>query len=516
MTPSSVADSPVEPDASLAGSSPPRESVTRDGAVLFGGRLLAFLVVFLTPIVLARLFSVEEFGLYRQAFLIHASMIGILPLGLPAGLSYFVLRDPPGRSAYISQTVLLLGAMALIGGGILTTLSHVIGKAMNSPELDRLIPLIAVLVVMSACPTVLEGLMIASKAPRLAAATHVVSEVTRAGLVLGAAILTRSVSAVVVAAILWMGARSVALLAYVRLLGVTRLRRPDGARLASQWRYSFPFGLAGLLKMLADSLHFYLVSFLYNVGTFAAYSVGFMQIPLVGIAFESLADVTLVRITELKREEKLGEAQSVVASSTHKLSLALFPLYVWLLINAHDVIRIVYTERFAQSAMIFMVSLSTIPLSAVALDYVPRGFGDTPFVFKVNLVRLLLTGLLVLPLAHYLGPIGAAIGTILALAATKGIIIRHVSRLMAVPAARLLPWGRLASVAAAATAAGVLAIAVRETLPLSSAMSALASAAPFSLAYAGLTWTCGVLRPEEKAGVRQAVLALGRVVGQHA
>jgi len=234
------------------------------------------------------------------------------------------------------------------------------------------------------------------------------------------------------------------------------------------------------------------------------------------LAFTSLADVTLVRVTELKREERLDEARNVVASSTHKLSLVLFPLYVWLFLNAHDVIRIVYTDRFAQSATIFMASLSSIPLSAIALDYVPRGFGDTLFVFRANLIRLVLTGALVLSFAHYLGPIGAAGGTVLALAATKVIIIRHVSRLMAVPPGRLLPWGRLGGVAVAAGVAGLFAIIVKGVLPLSSAMSALASAVPFSLAYAAIAWTCGILRRDEKAGIRRAVLSIGKVIDQHA
>jgi O-antigen/teichoic acid export membrane protein len=503
-------------DRSSTGSPWSDGSVTRDGAVLFAGRLLAFALVFLTPVILARVFSVEAFGLYRQVFLIHMSVTAILPLGLAAGLYYFVLRDPEHRSVYIWQTVVLMGIIALIGAGVLALCAPLVASAMNSPELAYLIPFLAVLVALSMCPSILEGLMIASKTSRAAAATHVASEVTRASLFVGAAVLTRSVTAVVVAAVLWAFARCIALSVYLRYLGVTCPRRLDGARLASQWRYAFPFGLAAILKSWADSLHFYLVAFLYNVQEFAAYSVGFMQIPLVDLAFTSLADVTLVRVTELKREERLAEARSIVASSTHKLSLLLFPMYVWLFVNAHDVIRIVYTDRFAQSATIFMVSLSTIPLSAIALDYVPRGFGDTLFVFKVNLLRLVLTGALVLSFAHYLGPIGAAAGTVLALAATKVIIIRHVSHLMTVPSGRLLPWGRLAAVAVAAGVAGLFAIIVKGVLPLSSALSALVSAVPFSLAYAGLTWTCGILRRDEKAGIRRTVLSIGRNISQHA
>src|SRR5262249_35063562 len=193
-------------------------SLLHDGLALFTGRLFAFSLVFATPIVLTRLLSLEDFGLYRQIFLVHVTMCTILPLGLPASLCYFVLHDPGSRSAYISQTLLLLGLVALVGAGIVAANSSTIATAMNSPGLAPLIPLVALLLVGSIFSSVLENLMIASKHARLAAAVHLASEITRACLVVAAAFMLKSVVAILWAAVAWACSRCVALLVYVRHL----------------------------------------------------------------------------------------------------------------------------------------------------------------------------------------------------------------------------------------------------------------------------------------------------------
>src|SRR6266536_1368222 len=66
-------------------------------AVLFLGRTLAFAVTFAMPLVLVRVFSQEEYGLYKQLFLVHESLVAILTLGLVSSLYYFIPNDPPNR-----------------------------------------------------------------------------------------------------------------------------------------------------------------------------------------------------------------------------------------------------------------------------------------------------------------------------------------------------------------------------------------------------------------------------------
>src|SRR5207244_3791261 len=125
---------------------------------------------------------------------------------------------------------------------------------------------------------------------------------------------------------------------------------------------SIPFGFALIVWTCANNLHQYVVSYLNTSALFAIYSVGCLQIPVISIVFESVSDVTLVRLSELRKDGLLEEALSLIGDSVTKLSLLLFPLYAWLMVNARDVIVLLYTERFEASVGIFQVFLATILL----------------------------------------------------------------------------------------------------------------------------------------------------------
>lgn len=492
--------------------SPVATSQAQASAILFTGRMLAFLVTFGTPLILVRLFSVEEFGLYKQVLLVHGTLLQILQFALPASLSYFAVWNVEARSSFISQTFWLLILAGVLGGSLLIIFRRQLATWMQSPGLESLIPLLALFIVLSLSSAFLEGLMIALKHTHRAAWTYFCLEMTRTGAMIGAVLLMGGVVAILWAGVLWAFARCVTLFAYVRRLGVALFRRLERRRVLEQWRYAYPFAFGVILLTCADTLHFYLVSLLYDVKVFAVYSAGFIQFPFVEIAFASLADVTLVRLTELRREGRVQDIQEVIAGSVLKLGLVLIPLYMWLLINANDLMRILYTERFAESASVFMVSLTIVPITVLGLDYVPRGFGDTGFIFRINLLRLLLTGSLTSLLGISFGPIWLAVGTVLALIITKGLTIRRVGSLLGVPAGRLLPWGRLFHLAVTAATAGAVAMVLGRTWALSPVMRVAITVLPFICTYSTLAWSCGVLRKEEKTRIRGTLLGLTKLV----
>ena len=72
---------------------------------------------------------------------------------------------------------------------------------------------------------------------------------------------------------------------------------------------------------------------------------------------------------ELRSAGMLDKALAALGGSVNKLCLFLFPLYGWLMVSAGDLIVLLFTERFESSVDIFRIFLTTIPLTALALDY---------------------------------------------------------------------------------------------------------------------------------------------------
>lgn len=486
-------------------------SLTFQMMALFIGRALAFVLTFAVPLVLVRIFSPEEFGLYKQLFLIHSTLISILALGFSASLFYFLPCHPDQAQSYISQTLFVLFAAGLCGALGLVIFKTPLAELLNNPELSSYIPYLAVFTCLSLVTELIETLMVTFKRAELAAVTYFLSELLRGSLIIAAAVLTHSMIVLIAACAVWSLLRVIALIAYLNNLPFSLWLKPQSGRLAQQFRYAMPFGLALLIRGITEGLPQYAVSYFYDPLLFAVYSVGYLQIPAVSIAADSIAEVTLVRLTELRNSGLFAEALSVLAGSVSKLCLFLFPLYGWLLINARELIVFLFTERFESSAPLFQIFLATIPLTALGLDYVPRAFADTTFVFRVNVARFVATAVLLAILMPYFGLIGAAIATVIGIGTAKLIILVRVKDLFRTSLRKLLPWKSLSKIAGVTLAAAVCAGVVGAALVLPVVAKLAVSGALFALCYSAAIWKTDILEKADKDKVSAVLRNLTRL-----
>jgi O-antigen/teichoic acid export membrane protein len=191
--------------------------------------------------------------------------------------------------------------------------------------------------------------------------------------------------------------------------------------------------------------------------------------------------------------------------------MVLVPLYVFMLFNARPVMTLLYTDRFAAAVPVFQVVLTLIPLTVVALDYVPRAFADTRFVLTLNMCRLLVTVIALAVLVDRFGAVGAAVASVTGTAAGKVLAMLRARRLLGVPLARLIPWTRLGYVTAASAAAVIVAWLVRGALG-TGPVALLGWLVVFTVCYGVAVWSAGALTRKE----REAMVGLLDVVGVRA
>jgi O-antigen/teichoic acid export membrane protein len=86
-----------------------RRSVSGPAFVLTAGRILAFGASFFIPVVLARHFSTEEFGTYKQVFILYDTLFYIAQAGLATSLFYFLPRAPSHAPRYVANSALAVG-----------------------------------------------------------------------------------------------------------------------------------------------------------------------------------------------------------------------------------------------------------------------------------------------------------------------------------------------------------------------------------------------------------------------
>jgi O-antigen/teichoic acid export membrane protein len=304
-----------------------------------------------------------------------------------------------------------------------------------------------------------------------------------------------------VGAILFAGGRAAATV--VLLVRTLRERlRPDAPLLRRQLGYALPFELYVLVAIAQGSYHQYAIAHQFDAAAFAIYSVGCLALPLVDLVGTSAGNVLMVQMGEAIRDGRPGEAAGLWRETVRKLALLLLPLAGLLVVNARDIIELLFTSAYASSVPIFMLcALVLFPL-AVPIDSGLRVFAETRTLFVLHLVTLLTVAASLPWLLSWLGIAGGIVSVALSAAVAKGIGLARLGRLMRVPATRVLPWQAIGAVTAVAAAACVPALVTGRALPFPPFIRAAAVSLVYAAAFGAGCAVLRIFRADEIAAAR--------------
>jgi O-antigen/teichoic acid export membrane protein len=126
------------------------------------------------------------------------------------------------------------------------------------------------------------------------------------------------------AAILHGAIQTIVLLLYLESRFAGFWRAFDGRMLRDQLSYALPLGAAGLLMILETDLHNYFVANHFGLALFAVYSLGTLQLPLMGLLQEATNSVLITRVSILEKRNEHREIVELVARAARKLAADLF------------------------------------------------------------------------------------------------------------------------------------------------------------------------------------------------
>ena len=489
------------------------DSMTERAVWLIAAKTLAFASSFLLPVILVRQMSLAEFGLYKQAFLIAATAITIFPLGFAMSAFYFLPREPERKGEVVFNILLAYVLVGVLSWLLFALWPEILLTIFNSTAIAAYSGLIGLAILFLLASSFLEFVVLANGDVRLAAALVVAVQVSRVTLLIGAAALFGTLTALLYAALLHGAVQMALTLWYLaaRFPGFWRRWRPDLLR--AQLAYAIPLGAAGLLAVAQEDLHNYIVAHRFDPAAYAIYAVGCMQIPLLLIFRDSVGTVMIARVSALRQEGRIREIVRLTARMLRKLAVILLPLYFFLLVAGRELITLLFTERYLESWPIFAVNLTFIPSLFLATAYdpilraYPEHFG---FLLRTRavLVVILLGGLLWA--TGRFGLIGA-IAVVVSVSMLERMIVGFkVIRILRVTAADWVLLKDVGRVLLAAAAAAVVAAGTEAAVaPASPLLMVTATGAAFGVAYAGALAGLKILAPEEIATIERRLERLG-------
>jgi O-antigen/teichoic acid export membrane protein len=343
------------------------DSTMKPALLLVSGRLVGFVAAFCIPIVLVRLFDQHDFGTYKQIFLIAATLYTVGQLGMAESLYYFLPHAPRDGARYATNALLALSLGGLVCLGALAAGAEPIGRALSNPDLPRYMPLLGVYLLLMLTSALLEVVMTSRKRFGLASWAYASLDLLRAGFLVLPVLLVPRLDWLLLGAVGFAALRCATVIGYLGWeFGGTL--RPDGRLLRQQIAYALPFQLSAIVEIAQLNLHQYVVAHRFDPATFAIYSVGCLQIPLVEVVFTSVVNIMMVRMAEELRDGRAWAVHSIWHDTVRKLALLFFPVATLVLVAARPLIEFLFTDAYTAATPILMVSTLVLFIAPVAVD----------------------------------------------------------------------------------------------------------------------------------------------------
>jgi len=458
------------------------------------------------PLLLVRRLDREQYGLFKQAFLVVTTAMTVLPLGVPMSAFYFLPREPTRRRETVLNIVLFHAAVGALACGVLVLYPSILTAVFHGPQLAPYSAWIGVTILFWITGAFLDMVPIANDEVRLASAFIIGIQASRALIFVGAVLLFGTLRSLLAAAILHGVIQTIVLFCYLESRFAGFWRAFDWKMLREQLSYAIPLGAAGILMIVQTDLHNYFVSNHFGPALFAVYSLGTLQLPLMGLIQEATNSVLIARVSILQKRGEHREIVVLLARAARKLAAVYFPVYVFLMVAGREFIRVLFTARFADSWPIFAVNLTLLPLGIVLLDPLFRAYQLERY-FLLRL-RLVLAAVLIVTLWLFtarLGLLGVIAMVIATAALERSVMAVHFARLLGVTSRDLVLLRDVGKLAVAALSAGVVAALIRWFLVRESALVVLAGCgAAFAVVYLPLaSWA-------NSAGVSSRYWPIGR------
>jgi O-antigen/teichoic acid export membrane protein len=466
--------------------------------LIIAGRIAGFSAAFLTPLILVRIFDLETFGTYKQWFLLYTTLLTITQIGMSESLLYFLPRAEAEAGRYVMNSMLFLGTVGAVAALILVMSSSTIAGWMSNPALGPLIPLLGLYLLFMQTSIGLETVMTARSSFRSAAIAYAVTDVSRALFLIVPILLVPSLRSLLYGAVVFSALRFAYTVRYFWQEFGSGFR-PDAVCFARQLAYALPFAMYVVASVTQENFHQYAVSGLFDAATFAIYSIGCMQIPLVDLVATTVCNVMMVGMTNAIHDGRETHVLELWYDTVRKLALVFFPLACLLLITARDFIVMLFTDNYLASVPVFMVGVTAIFFAAFPVDGLLRVYAKMNLLLMVNLLRLAVIVLCIQWFVTSFGLVGAVFVTVLALAIGKLLGLIAMTGHWQIAVRNMLPWRTLSSIAALSIAAGLPALAVGYAIQTNPALRILLVGMVYASAYVGMAIGFGFLSLQERA-----------------
>jgi O-antigen/teichoic acid export membrane protein len=423
-------------------------SLTRQALIVSASRFLNQGLMVISPVILVRLLSVEDFGAYR-AFLLYTTVVGNLAaFSLANSLLYFVGLQPEGAWGYVRRIVVALAVTSSIAvAGFV-----VVDALLPEPLLRHHLLPCALYVLFYVNVDFWEFLWVAQKKASGVFAYTAGRLLLRITVVIAAATLTRDVQTIVWSLVVLEGLRLLASIYFWRRLAAGSESVPLKASWRDQLEFCVPSGFAVFVTTLNSSLGGMVINQLLGEAALAQFVVAGYVIMIVYPLRNSISDVLL---PEMAAQSATGKNAWVPLwqRSIVLFAILLLPMSILLGRYAELFLTTVFSDKYQEATLLFQLHCVLLALSCFDVALAVRAVNRTRALVLANFVCLAVNIAATALLVPRYGSTGAGVALVLSSLAGLAYLLRVLGRMQGMRVAELLPMDRLARVLLASAVA---------------------------------------------------------------
>ena len=320
--------------------------------------LMSFSVGIITAAILSRYMDVVEYGTYRQVIFIYTTLLVVFSMGLPKCYSYFLARAPIEYGADIVKLLnklffalsALFSIFLYLGADFI---SDIMGNELLVDNLRyfAITPMLLMPVMGVESILVVYGygamvLLYVFAGRLMMIVCTVMSVVVFDGGVTGAICGFVVSSAFSSIAGLW--------LSYWPFKRVTSYK--SNIRIGDIMSYSFPVMMQGIYGFFIGASSLFFVSRYFGVEEFALFSNGYKELPFLSMVIGATSGVIFPEFSRMSGNG--DDKRNFVAlwrTVWYKSSTIIYPLSVFCLIFAGDIMAFIYGENYRSAAFLFII-----------------------------------------------------------------------------------------------------------------------------------------------------------------
>ena len=425
-----------------------RNNLTFNSVVLMVANSMKLVSALIISIVLSRYLNVSDYGTYQQLFMVHGIVLAIISFGLPSSINFFLPRTKSNseRKGFVVQTYFILLAIGVFFGALVTIFAGYISRGLNNPGMAALLRVFIIYTLFLTPIVFIDSLLIVLKKTFRLVVYKTILFVFGLGAVLlpiafGASLDTIILSLVIFSVVQFLVA---SFLIFQPFIGVKILWK--WTYLTSQLGYSFYLGLATIVGMLTTQLDKLSISLFFRPDQFSIYSVGAVEIPVIGLLTGAVTAIILPEFAKLHKEKNTKKLISLWHNSIRKTAVLLLPMMCFLLLFAEEALVLIFSKKYIASANIFRIYLILIPARVTVFGSVLMAINKTKVILTNSVLALILDFVLNIIFIKWLGLIGPAITTIISIYWLQLYQLKKIGESLKLPFRTIFPWSMLTKI----------------------------------------------------------------------